>query len=134
VSGREGSAEARAVGAAREPLLAVDHPLVAVGDRTRAQQGGVRARDLRLRHREERARAPGNERLEELFVLLRRPELVQNLGVSGIRRLTTEDELRPVRSADLLVEAGVVEKTLAGSSGFRRHVRAPKALPPPTHP
>ena len=86
----------------------------------------IGARHVRLGHREERPRPPGDERLEEPLLLLRRAELVQDLGVAGVGRLAAEDELRPVGAADLLVHAGVVEKAVAGAAGLRRHVRRPE--------
>ena len=55
--------ERRALGARREPLVAVDHPVVAVADRARAERRRVGARHLGLGHREERADLAGDERL-----------------------------------------------------------------------
>ena len=40
--------------------------------------------------------SPGDERPQEPLLLLVRAELVQDLGVAGVRRLTAEDELRTV--------------------------------------
>ena len=59
-----------------------------------AQQRRVGAGDLRLGHPEERARLAGDERLEELLLLLVGPEQVEDLAVAGVGRLAAEDELR----------------------------------------
>src|SRR5262249_57908958 len=59
-------------GAGDEPLVAVDHPTVALLLRTRADHAGIgAATGRRLRHRESGAHLPLDDRLDP-FVLLRR--------------------------------------------------------------
>ena len=58
VGDREHDRERRPVGAGREPLVPVDHPLVAVEHRARAQRGRIGAGHVGLGHREERAARP----------------------------------------------------------------------------
>ena len=126
IGDREHDPERRPVCAAREPLAPVDHPVVAVEHRPGAEQRRIGARHVGLGHREERSRPARDERLEEALLLLRRAELVQDLGVARIGRLAAEDELRPVRAPDLLVHAGVVEEPFARPACLRRHVRRPE--------
>ena len=71
---------------------------------------------------------PGDQRPQEPLLLLLRAEVVEDLGVAGVRRLAAEDELRVERAADLLVQAGVVEESLAGAACLGRHVRRPQPL------
>jgi hypothetical protein len=126
VRDREHDPEARALGSRREPLAAVDHPLVAVADGAGAQRRRVRSRHLGLGHREEGAHLAGDERREEPPVLVVGAEQVEDLGVARVRGLAAEHELGPVTAADLLVEACVVEEALAGATRLRRHVRRPQ--------
>jgi hypothetical protein len=91
---REDDGEAGSVGAAREPLVPVDHPFVAVPRRARLQQRRVRAGDVGLGHREERPHLACNERTQEALLLLVGAEQVQDLRVPGIGRLAPEHELR----------------------------------------
>ena len=124
---REDDPERRAFRAAREPLVPVDHPLVAVEHCARPEERRVGACNVGLGHGEERAGASRDERLEEALVLIGRPELVQDLGVAGVGSLAAEDQLGPVRAADLLVHARVVEEAVSRPSGLGRHVRRPEA-------
>src|SRR5205085_6134996 len=107
-------AEARAVGTGREPLVRVDHPLVAVALGAAAKQRRVGAGNLRLGHTEERAGLAADERSQEALLLLVRPEEVEDLTVPGIGRLTAEDELRDEAAADLLVQIRVLDETAPG--------------------
>ena len=127
VRDREDDGEAGSVGAAREPLVPVDHPVVAVPHGTRLEQRRVGAGDVGLGHREERPHLAGDERAQEALLLLVRAEQVQDLRVPGIGRLAAEHELRVRRAPDLLVEAGVVEEAEPGPSRLGRHVRRPEA-------
>ena len=89
--------------------------------------GRIGARDLRLGHAEERARLPGDERLEELLLLLARAEQVEDLAVAGVGRLAAEDQLRDHAAADLLVQVRVLEEAAARAARLRRQVRRPEA-------
>ena len=83
--------EAGAVGARREPLVRVDHPLVAVAHRAAAQERRVGAGDLGLGHAEERARLAGDERPQPALLLLLGPVQVEDLAVARVGRLAAED-------------------------------------------
>ncbi len=108
--------------------MPVDHPLVPVLHGTCAKAGRVRARDLRLRHREERAHIPGDERPEPALLLLVRPEVPEDLSVAGVGRLAAEDQLRPDRAADLLVQVRIHEEAPVGAARLGRQVRRPQTL------
>ena len=101
--------ETRAHGARREPLVAVDHVVVAVAVGARAQAGGIRARDLGLGHREARADLARQQRLEPALLLLGRPELREDLHVAGVRGGAVEGARGQRAAAHDLAERGVLE-------------------------
>ena len=119
--------ERSAVGSGREPLVRVDHPLVAVALGSPAQQRRVGAGHLRLGHAEEGAHLAGDERLQEPLLLLVGAVEVEDLRVARVRRLAAEDQLRDEAAADLLVEVGVLEEAAARAARLRRQVRRPEA-------
>ena len=112
-------AERRAVGAGREPLVPVDHPLVAVAHRARAERGRVRAGDLGLGHREERADLARDEREEPALLLLGRPEHVQDLA--RCRRRAPGSRRRAARTSS----------GRSPRSGARRRGSPCRCRPPP---
>ena len=126
VGHRHHDPERSAVGAGREPLVPVDHPVVAVADSARSEGRRVGAGHLRLGHREERTDLAGDERCEPSLLLLVGAEEVEDLGVSGVGRLAPEDELAPHRAADVLVQIRIVEKAGAAAAGLGRNVRRPQ--------
>src|SRR5207237_10293706 len=99
-----------ALRARAEPFVRVDHPRVARALRSRTQAARIGPRDLRLGHREERADLARDERAEPARLLLGRPELVEDLGVAGVRRLAAERARRHQAAADALVGVGVRDK------------------------
>ena len=119
--------EAGAVGARREPLVRVDHPLVAVPHGPAAQQRRVGAGHLGLGHAEERAHLAGDERREPALPLLLRPVEMQDLAVPRVGRLAAEDQLGDEAAADLLVQIRVLEEAAAAAARLRRQVRRPEA-------
>src|SRR5581483_180758 len=127
VGQRHHDAEPGVLGAAREPLDPVQHPLVALADGAHPELRRVGAADVGLRHREEGARRPLDERPQEPLLLLGRPEVVEDLPVARIGRLAVEDVLAPDRPADLLVQVRVGEEALAAAAGLGRQVRGPEA-------
>ena len=86
--------EVRTVGTGREPLVAVDDPLVAVANRRSLDLRRIGTRDFRLRHGEAGPRGPFAERLQPLVLLLVRAEMQQGVHVAFVRRLAV-DEVRP---------------------------------------
>ena len=125
VGDRHHDPERRPLRTRREPLVAIDHPLVSVAHSSRSQSRRIRAGHLGLRHREERAHRARDEWLEPALLLLHRAELPQDLRVPRVRRLTAEHELRPERATDLLVQVRVREEAPVRSSSLRRQVRSP---------
>ena len=118
--------ERSAVGARRKPLVAVDHPVVAVAHGPRTERRRVRARHLGLGHREEGADAAADQRVEPAVLLLVRAEHVQDLRVARVGRLAAEDQLPPDGETDLFVQIRVVEEPGAGAARLGRHVRRPE--------
>ncbi len=116
------------LGPRREPLVAVDHPLVAVPHCARPQSRRIRAGHLGLGHREERAHLAGDERPQPALLLLVGAEQPEDLGVARVGRLAAEDELTPDRAADLLVQVRVDEEAPARAARLGRHVRRPETL------
>ena len=128
IGDRHHDPEGRPLGARREPLVAVDDPLVTVPHRPRPEPRRVRPGHVRLGHREERADLPGDQRPEPALLLLLRPELPEDLSVSRIRGLAAEQQLTPERAPDLLVQERVCEEAPVRAAGFRRQVRGPKTF------
>ena len=85
VGDRHHDAERGAVRARREPLVAVDHPVVAVPHGARAQRRRIGAGHLGLGHREERADLAGDEREQPALLLLGVPNMcrISALPASG---------------------------------------------------
>ena len=96
-------AKLRAAGAADEPLVPVDHPLVAVGDGPRAHEGGVRSRHLGLGHGEARPHGPlAHGRQVALLLVVGAPvqqrvhvPLVGGVAVHDVRRRSASWPTRP---------------------------------------
>src|SRR5207248_5452922 len=77
----------RALGARAEPLVRVDRPRIAGALGSRTQAARIGPGDLGLGHGEERADLARHEWAQPARLLLGRPELVEDLGVAGVRRL-----------------------------------------------
>ena len=121
-------AEAGAVGPGGEPLVRVDHPLVAVAHGPAPQERGIASGDLRLGHAEERAGLARDERTQEPLLLLGCPVQVEDLAVACVGRLAAEHELRDEAAPDLLVEVRVLDEAAAAAARLRRQVRSPQPL------
>ncbi len=117
----------RAVGAGREVLLAVDHPLAVLPLRPGLEGGGVRAAG-RLAHRERRADVAVQQRPQPLFLLLRRAVVGDDLGVAGVGRLAAEDRRRHAVAAQLLVHQAQLQLAVALAAKFGAEVAGPQAL------
>ena len=118
--------ERGALGARREPLRPVDHPLVALAHRACLQERRVRPGHVGLGHGEERADLAGDERAEEALLLLLGAEHPEDLAVARVGRLAAEDELGVRGAPDLLVQVRVGEEALAAATGLGREVRRPQ--------
>ena len=126
--------ERGAVGARREPLVAVDHPVVAVADRAGAERRRVGAGHLRLGHREERAdrrrRRAGASHVAFCSSVPNRWR-ISALPASGAWQPNTSWPQH--RAADVLVQVRVVEEARcrcrlprAGRAAPRARRRAPR--------
>ena len=100
---------ARVERAAREPLVAVDHVVVAVALDAARDVGGVARRDPRLGHREARADLAVEQRLQPLLLLERRAELGEDLHVAGVGRRAVGRLAEQRRRAHHLAQRRVVE-------------------------
>ena len=119
--------EAGVAGVGREPLLAVDHPLVTVALAAGDEQGRVGAR-VRLGHRVAGRDRPVEQRLEVLGLLLLGAVVGEDLRVARVRRLAPEHRRRPMRPAEQLVEQGQLELAVALTAELRAKVARPKML------
>ena len=72
--------------------------------------------------------SPATSGREPALLLLVGAEHPQDLAVAGVGRLAAEDELRPDRAPDLLVQVGVDEEAPARAAGLRGQVRRPEPL------
>src|SRR5439155_24239221 len=94
--------------------------------RSRSQAPRFGPGDLGLGHREEGADLSGDERPQPARLLLGRAELVQDLGVAGVRRLAAENTRRHEAAADDLVAVDVREEAGAGPAGVRADEHRPE--------
>ena len=121
--------ERRALGARREPLVAVDHPLVAVAHRARPQRRRVGARAPRARS-SRRTTAPRRRRAAGASApsarRCRTCHRISALPASGAWQPKTS--WRPERAPDLLVQVRVDEEAPARAAGLGRQVRRPEPL------
>ena len=118
--------ELGAAGAGDEPLVAVDHPLVAVAVGVGLDQRRVGAGDLRLGHREARAGRALAQRPEVLLLLLvgRPVRSVCWLPSSGAWALSTNGPMPTLAaSADT---AAIAVGPSAHAAPLLRHVRQPQ--------
>ena len=116
----------RAVG--REPLVAVDHPVVAVARRAGLQQRRVRAGGVGLGHAEGRLQVAGEQRVQVPLLLLRRAGHREDLGVAGVRRRVAEHQRRQRARAEDLVHQPELHLPEALTAELRIQVRRPQPL------
>ena len=112
-------------GVAREPLVTVDDPFVAVTHRARPQQRRVRA-GVRLGHREGRLEVAAEQRLQVALLLLGRPGEREDLAVAGVRRLVAEGVRRERAGAEDLVHQPELHLAEALAAELRIEVRRPQ--------
>jgi hypothetical protein len=92
--------ERRAVGARREPLVAVDHIVASVASRGGRHPHRVRSGELRLGHGEAAPDLAARERTKPPRVLLRGSVSVEKLAVADVRRLRVEQVVADRRLAE----------------------------------
>ena len=103
VGHRHDDEERRELGVRREPLLAVDDPLVTILHRAGGEHLGIGAA-LRFGHREARDDLVVEQRFQPLALLLGRAVVGEDLGVARVGCLTAEHDRRPRGPTQDLVE------------------------------
>ena len=109
----------------REPLLAVDHPLVTVTDSARGEHLRICAA-LGLGHREAGVDLAVQERLEVLLLLFRRAVVGENLAVTAVRRLAAEHHRPALGATDDLVEERKLHLAITGTTEVGPKVAGPQ--------
>src|SRR3990172_1717867 len=120
--------EAGAVGAGGEPLVAVEHPLVAVLDGRGLDQGGVGAGDLRLGHREAGAAEAIGQGAEVLLLLLGGAPVEERVHVTLVRGLGVDHEGANSGAAGLRGHERHRHGAEAHAAPLRRQVGVPQPL------
>ena len=116
----------RAVGG--EPLVAVDHPLVAVTDGAGLQQRRVRAGGVGLGHAERRLQIAGQQRVQVALLLLGGAGEREDLRVTRVRRRVAEHQRRDRARAEDLVHQAELDLAKALAAELRVQVRGPQTL------
>lgn len=114
-------------GVGRKPLLAVDHPVLAVALGAGDEHSRIGAA-LRFGHRIAGADFTVEQRLQIAGLLLVGAEHREDLGVAGIRCLATENRWRPTGPADDLVEQRQLDLPVALPTQLGCQVGGPQAL------
>jgi hypothetical protein len=120
-------AKAGPVGAAGEPLAAVDHVVVAVAHGGAGSWVGLLPGLCGLGHREAAADVAGEQRLQEAIVLLGGAVGVEDLHVAGVGGLAVEEIVAERGGAQDLADEAVVEQREAEAAEALRHLREPQA-------
>ena len=118
--------ELGAAGAGDEPLVAVDHPLVAVAVGLGLDQRRVGAGDLRLGHREARPGGALAQRAEVLLLLLVGRPVQQRVLVALVGRLGVEHERADADLGGLGRHGRHRRRAERHPAPLRRHVRQPQ--------
>ena len=124
---RDQDRELRAARARDEPLVAVDHPVIAVQPRLGLDQGRVGAGYVGLGHREAGARPPVAERLQVLLLLLVRRPVQQGVHVALVGGLAIEGERSEPGLGCLGRYTGHRNVTEAHAAELLGHVGQPQA-------
>ena len=114
-------------GVGREPLLALDHPLVTVPGGFAHELLGIGAR-LRLGHREGGHDIALEQRVEVARLLLLGAVQGEDLGVAGVGGGGAENSRRPGRAAEDLVHQRQLQLTVALAAQFGAEVTGPQSL------
>ena len=121
-------AKLRALRAGDEPLVAVDHPVVAVLDGLRLDERRVGAGDLGLGHREAGAGAALGERAEVALLLVGRRPVEERVHVALVRRLGVDHERADAGAAGLGGDERHRGRAEAHAVPLGGQVRVPEAL------
>ena len=118
--------EVRRMAVGGEPLVAVDHPFVAVGLGAGLDGARIGAGVVRLRHGEARLHPALGQRLQPLLVLLRRAVLDEDLLVAGVGGDHAEQRCGARAVGQHLVHVGVLHEGQPHAAEFRGQVRRPQ--------
>ena len=118
--------EARTLRAGDEPLVAVDHPVVTVLHRCRQDARGIRASNLRLRHREARSRSAFGERTQVSLFLIVVRVVQQRVHVAFVGRLRVQHERPHAGAPRLGRDERHGDMTETHAAPLFRHVRVPQ--------
>ena len=110
----------------REPLVAVDDPLVAVAPRRGLERTGVGAGLVGLGHREARLERALDERDQPLPLLLLGAVLHEDRLVARVRRDDAEQRRRADGVREHLVHVGELEEVETRAAVLHRQVRGPQ--------
>ncbi len=127
VGHRHHDEERRVARVGREPLLALDHPLVTIKRRLADELLRIGAR-LRFGHGEGGHDVALEQRLEVPRLLLLRPVQREDLGVAGVGGGGAEYRRRPARAAEDLVHQRQLELSVALAAKLGPEVAGPQAL------
>jgi hypothetical protein len=119
--------ERRGIGVGREVLPAVDHPVVAVAHRTCGELRWVGA-PLRFGHRIAREQFTVEQRAQVALLLLGCAVVRDDLCVAGVWGLTAEDDGRPRRAAEDLVEQRELQLPVPLPAEFGTEMGCPQTL------
>src|ERR1035437_4213103 len=121
--------ERRAIRARGEPLVTVDHVLVALAARGGGKPDRVRARELRLGHRETAADLAARERLQPFRFLSDTSMSMEQLAVADVRRLRVEQVVADRRLAQQGGDVREFRERQATAAQRDRKVRRPQPAP-----
>src|SRR5439155_8687598 len=113
-----------------KPLLAVEHPAVAVPTRARRELRGIGAGGVALGHEKRRAHVAGEQRLEVALLLLGGARERQDLRVARIGGLTAERVRCVEGGSEDLVEEPELDLAVPLSAELGRQVAGPQVLAP----
>ena len=119
--------EARPMGVGDEPLVAVDHPLLAVLVGVGADEGRIRPGDLGFGHGEARPGAPGTQPLEVLLLLLVGAPVQQGVHVALVGGLAVEHPWPVVRLRRFGLHHRQLDVTQTHASPLLGHVGKPQS-------
>jgi hypothetical protein len=126
VGDRHHDGERSAVGGRREPLLAVDHVVVAVLAGGGGEEHRVRSGGLGFGHREAAADLAGHERPQEPVTLFGGGVLVEDLDVARVGRLRAEHGVTERRASERFAQQAVLDHREALAAEVDGVVRRPQ--------
>ncbi len=116
-------------GAGDEPLVAADHPAVALFLCTGTDHAGIgAAAGCRLGHRKGGAYVALDDRAQPLFLLSRRADKREEIHVAVVGRRTIERDRAEDRAVRLLIHRGPADDRQTHATVLLRRLRRPQAL------